>query len=35
MVIIGNGNVTIDIARIFLREISELKNTEISFNALK
>jgi ferredoxin--NADP+ reductase len=35
VVIIGNGNVAIDITRILLKNPSELVNTEISDNALK
>lgn len=33
--IVGNGNVAVDIARIFLRKPSELALTEISHNALE
>ena len=33
--IIGNGNVAIDVARIFLRKPKELKETEISRNSLQ
>jgi NADPH-dependent glutamate synthase beta subunit-like oxidoreductase len=35
VVIIGNGNVAIDISRILLKDPAELVNTEISENALK
>ena len=35
MVIIGNGNVAIDVARIFSKKVDELKNTDINEKVLE